>query len=209
MSEGLACGDAPPRTVHPHETECNAIMEVHLSHSSSVHFPHPDTQSTSHSTAILKASPSSSCTEGEAWVWGRGCHWHRWEGVPLLRSGAVCLLARLARKTMCFGAELGFPHGNSTQTWRWNRPLRVSKARRGRPSSSPHKQDRRGEERRADRAQPPPLPTCTHSARSFDPAVYRIVLFDQRGAGKSKPQSELEDNTTWDLVEDIEKVRVE
>jgi len=49
--------------------------------------------------------------------------------------------------------------------------------------------------------------TDDKDACSFDPAVYRIVLFDQRGAGKSKPQSELEDNTTWHLVEDIEKIR--
>jgi len=41
----------------------------------------------------------------------------------------------------------------------------------------------------------------------FDPNVYRIVLFDQRGAGKSTPSASLEENTTWDLVEDIEKLR--
>lgn len=41
----------------------------------------------------------------------------------------------------------------------------------------------------------------------FDPKKYRIVLFDQRGCGKSKPHSELKDNTTWDLVADIEKIR--
>ncbi|KJE91919.1 proline iminopeptidase [Capsaspora owczarzaki ATCC 30864] len=41
----------------------------------------------------------------------------------------------------------------------------------------------------------------------FDPAVYRIVLFDQRGAGKSTPPACLEQNTTWDLVQDIEKLR--
>lgn len=45
-----------------------------------------------------------------------------------------------------------------------------------------------------------------HSAQRFDPDKYRIILFDQRGAGKSKPMSELENNTTWDLVSDIEKV---
>jgi len=44
-------------------------------------------------------------------------------------------------------------------------------------------------------------------ARRFDPKKYRIVLFDQRGSGKSKPTSELENNTTWDLVSDIEKIR--
>ncbi len=43
--------------------------------------------------------------------------------------------------------------------------------------------------------------------RFFDPASYRIVLFDQRGAGKSTPHASLEENTTWHLVEDIEKLR--
>jgi proline iminopeptidase len=43
--------------------------------------------------------------------------------------------------------------------------------------------------------------------RFFDPAVYRIVLFDQRGCGKSTPHAELIDNTTWDLVADIERLR--
>ncbi|KZC42278.1 UNVERIFIED_ORG: prolyl aminopeptidase, partial [Rhodanobacter sp. FW104-R5] len=43
--------------------------------------------------------------------------------------------------------------------------------------------------------------------RFFDPAVYRIVLFDQRGCGRSTPHAELADNTTWDLVADIERVR--
>lgn len=41
----------------------------------------------------------------------------------------------------------------------------------------------------------------------FDPETYRIVLFDQRGSGKSRPHACLEENTTWDLVEDIEKLR--
>ncbi|PYS85711.1 MAG: prolyl aminopeptidase [Acidobacteria bacterium] len=41
----------------------------------------------------------------------------------------------------------------------------------------------------------------------FDPAAYRIVLFDQRGSGKSTPNASLEDNTTWHLVADIEKLR--
>lgn len=44
--------------------------------------------------------------------------------------------------------------------------------------------------------------------RYFDPNEYHIVLFDQRGCGKSKPFAEIEENTTWDLVEDIEKLRV-
>jgi proline iminopeptidase len=43
--------------------------------------------------------------------------------------------------------------------------------------------------------------------RYFDPARYRIVLFDQRGCGKSKPHAELEDNNTWALVEDMETLR--
>ena len=42
----------------------------------------------------------------------------------------------------------------------------------------------------------------------FDPDVYRIVLFDQRGCGRSTPRAMLEQNTTWDLVEDMEKIRV-
>src|SRR5258707_11577857 len=41
----------------------------------------------------------------------------------------------------------------------------------------------------------------------FDPAAYRIVLFDQRGSGQSTPHASLEDNTTWHLVSDIEKLR--
>jgi proline iminopeptidase len=43
--------------------------------------------------------------------------------------------------------------------------------------------------------------------RFFDPKRYRIVLFDQRGAGKSTPHAELRDNTTQHLVADIEKIR--
>jgi proline iminopeptidase len=41
----------------------------------------------------------------------------------------------------------------------------------------------------------------------FNPKKYRIVLFDQRGCGKSKPSASLEDNTTWHLVSDIEAIR--
>ncbi|HYM35285.1 MAG TPA: prolyl aminopeptidase, partial [Steroidobacteraceae bacterium] len=45
-------------------------------------------------------------------------------------------------------------------------------------------------------------------ARSFfDPDAYRIVLFDQRGCGRSKPHASLIDNTTWHLVADIERLR--
>ena len=43
--------------------------------------------------------------------------------------------------------------------------------------------------------------------RFFDPAAYRVVLFDQRGSGQSTPHAELEGNTTWDLVADIEALR--
>ena len=43
--------------------------------------------------------------------------------------------------------------------------------------------------------------------RYFDPAKYRIILFDQRGCGKSTPNAELGGNTTWDLVADMEKLR--
>lgn len=43
--------------------------------------------------------------------------------------------------------------------------------------------------------------------RFFDPARYRILLFDQRGCGKSRPHASLEHNTTWDLVADIERLR--
>ena len=43
--------------------------------------------------------------------------------------------------------------------------------------------------------------------RFFDPAVYRVVLFDQRGCGRSKPSASVENNTTWDLVADIEQIR--
>lgn len=47
----------------------------------------------------------------------------------------------------------------------------------------------------------------TNHRRLFDPAHYRIILFDQRGAGKSRPHASLEHNTTWDLVADIEAIR--
>lgn len=44
--------------------------------------------------------------------------------------------------------------------------------------------------------------------RFFDPLAYRIVVFDQRGAGRSTPQGELHDNTTWHLVADLERLRL-
>jgi proline iminopeptidase len=43
--------------------------------------------------------------------------------------------------------------------------------------------------------------------RFHDPKAYRIVLFDQRGCGLSTPYAELRENTTWDLVADMEKIR--
>lgn len=45
------------------------------------------------------------------------------------------------------------------------------------------------------------------SRRFFDPELYRIIVFDQRGAGQSTPHAELEDNTTAALLTDIEKIR--
>lgn len=49
---------------------------------------------------------------------------------------------------------------------------------------------------------------CDERARCFfDPDAYRIILFDQRGCGRSRPHASLEDNTTWHLVSDIEKLR--
>jgi len=45
--------------------------------------------------------------------------------------------------------------------------------------------------------------------RQFDPDKYKILVFDQRGCGKSTPYASLEANTTWHLVDDIEKLRTE
>ena len=47
----------------------------------------------------------------------------------------------------------------------------------------------------------------TTMRRFFDPARWRVALFDQRGCGKSRPNASLTDNTTWTLVEDIERLR--
>ena len=44
--------------------------------------------------------------------------------------------------------------------------------------------------------------------RFFDPEYFRIILPDQRGAGRSTPHAELRENTTWDIVEDLEKLRL-
>ncbi|MBK9324160.1 MAG: prolyl aminopeptidase [Bdellovibrionaceae bacterium] len=43
--------------------------------------------------------------------------------------------------------------------------------------------------------------------RFFDPNHYRIILFDQRGSGKSTPLAELRENTTWNLINDLEQIR--
>jgi len=43
--------------------------------------------------------------------------------------------------------------------------------------------------------------------RYFDPKTYRVILFDQRGCGRSRPYASVTDNTTWHLVDDIEKIR--
>jgi proline iminopeptidase len=45
--------------------------------------------------------------------------------------------------------------------------------------------------------------------RQFNPDKYKILVFDQRGCGKSTPYASLDHNTTWDLVEDIEKLRTQ
>lgn len=43
--------------------------------------------------------------------------------------------------------------------------------------------------------------------RYFDPTIFRVVLFDQRGCGRSRPHAAVEHNTTWDLIADIEAIR--
>ncbi|MDA7427658.1 prolyl aminopeptidase [Primorskyibacter aestuariivivens] len=43
--------------------------------------------------------------------------------------------------------------------------------------------------------------------RYFDPSVYRVILFDQRGCGRSRPHASVTNNTTWHLVRDIEQIR--
>ncbi len=53
----------------------------------------------------------------------------------------------------------------------------------------------------------PGIGTMPYHRSFFNPDLYRIILFDQRGCGKSLPFSKLENNTTWDLVDDIERLR--
>ncbi|KAI1161555.1 proline iminopeptidase [Nemania serpens] len=50
--------------------------------------------------------------------------------------------------------------------------------------------------------------TSPANSKFFDPAVYRVVLLDQRGVGKSRPRNELRENTTQHLSDDIERLRV-
>lgn len=52
----------------------------------------------------------------------------------------------------------------------------------------------------------PGVGTDENHRRFFDPSFYRIILFDQRGCGKSIPLGSLDENTTWDLVDDIDKL---
>ncbi len=54
----------------------------------------------------------------------------------------------------------------------------------------------------------PGVPCDPLSRRFFNPEKYRIILFDQRGCGKSLPHASLHENTTQDLISDIEKVRI-
>ena len=49
---------------------------------------------------------------------------------------------------------------------------------------------------------------CSPSMRRyFDPNIYRVILFDQRGCGRSRPYAGVENNTTQDLISDIEAIR--
>jgi proline iminopeptidase len=47
----------------------------------------------------------------------------------------------------------------------------------------------------------------TTPRRFFDPKIYRVIIFDQRGCGRSRPYGSLVNNTTWDLVKDINNLR--
>ncbi|NYT59030.1 prolyl aminopeptidase [Alcaligenaceae bacterium] len=49
----------------------------------------------------------------------------------------------------------------------------------------------------------------TAHRRLFNPERYKVLLFDQRGCGRSTPHASLENNTTWDLVADMERLRTE
>ena len=49
--------------------------------------------------------------------------------------------------------------------------------------------------------------TSPETRRFFDPETYHIIQFDQRGCGQSTPHANLEHNTTWDLIDDMEAIR--
>ncbi len=49
--------------------------------------------------------------------------------------------------------------------------------------------------------------TSVSGRQYFDPEFYRIILFDQRGSGKSTPHACLENNDTWHIIDDMEKIR--
>jgi proline iminopeptidase len=49
--------------------------------------------------------------------------------------------------------------------------------------------------------------TNPHDRQFFDPQAYRILIYHQRGAGNLTPSTCFEENTTWDLVDDLEKLR--
>lgn len=53
----------------------------------------------------------------------------------------------------------------------------------------------------------PGIGTTPEDRRFFDPVIYRIILFDQRGCGRSVPHSSLENNTLENLISDLEKIR--
>lgn len=49
---------------------------------------------------------------------------------------------------------------------------------------------------------------AAYHRRLFDPKRYNVLLFDQRGCGRSTPHASLDNNTTWHLVDDIERLRI-
>ncbi len=49
--------------------------------------------------------------------------------------------------------------------------------------------------------------SCSDHRRYFNPEKYRIIIFDQRGCGKSTPHASIRNNSTWDLIDDIEEIR--
>lgn len=83
-------------------------------------------------------------------------------------------------------------------------------ARSGRGSAACAVCRRKWLARRSARGVHPWRPGCWLRRQSrcyFDPNLYRIITFDQRGCGRSTPHASLENNTTWHLVEDLERIR--